>query len=953
MRAALAWMAALVALAPATAEAATCAQSPELCGLAVASVIEQPDLERAIDVVLVGDGFSDMADWHAVADDMIAALHHDLATGVYGTVDAVWNVHVVDVVSLPGGDVTDGDKADTPLGMISVGSNIITASSDRAALAAANAPDVDVTVAIANSESGRANANFPAQLASGGSIRLSRRTKPLTHELGHAAFWLADEYSETSACSQKSDAQLARQRNTTADPNCLKFESVPGAGCVEGSSYCSEGHFRSAQHCFMRFSGNLPACPVCWQTIRDTLLEVRSGADVAAPWAAILTPAAGSAAGGWIDLLASFNDDFFTPVQLAFEVDGALAGVVEATNSPAGMGLDTRALADGQHALVVHVSDTVGRSRTSPVTLFHTANGASGGSAALSWVSPKAGMLLGGPTTVVALVDSMTDDFGPVEYGVLLVDGVPHLAALPLSALSFHLDPTTLPPGPTTLQVVAVDASGQTAGSSLREVKLLGGPAGGDTTDDPDEPDLPLAITTPAPWSPVGERLALVWSGGGGAACTVSVDGAPADLEAAAVSGAGVELVVVDATLWPLGPHQLTVLCGAESTWVPVVRTDGAELAPGLVLGAPATPVSGVIDLLVAVTDADDMVTELGLTVDGVMIATGPAPHAVLSWDTGLVADGCHAVAVVSLAGDDAPATSSGAVPICVDNTPPKADLIAPLDGAAVPPWAIVALVDAWDPGGVDRIELVVDDAVEEVLEPANKAWIAKGGALVTAAAPGEHTLEARVFDLAGNSTIAGPVTVTAAGCEPDDDCDDGDPCTEGTCTMVGACAQKLLPACCTEHGDCVDADPCTLDACTAAGCKHAHLAGCCAHDAHCDDADPCTSDLCPTPGGDCEHAPLGCCATASDCDDGDDCTLDECLLAAGAPGVCAHSVPVPCCASDVDCDDGDPCTTSACEGGVCGPALAVPWACCTSCSGHGLCCRSKIPGKQILNTIC
>ena len=145
---------------------------PDLCDLPVVSTIEQPNLERAVDIVFVGDGFTDLDEWRAVAAAHIRAIREEqVESRVYAAVPEVYNFHVVDVLSQTD-EVGDEDLDDTALGMRATDQESITGDLFRAALAAVNAPDADVLYLVANTEVGRANATLPTALASGGTVRM-------------------------------------------------------------------------------------------------------------------------------------------------------------------------------------------------------------------------------------------------------------------------------------------------------------------------------------------------------------------------------------------------------------------------------------------------------------------------------------------------------------------------------------------------------------------------------------------------------------------------------------------------------------------------------------------------------------------------------------------------------------------------------------------------------------
>ena len=108
---------------------------PNLCDLAVASIIEQSNLERAVDIVFVGDGFTDLEAWRAVAAAHIRAIREEqVESRVYAAVPEVYNFHVVDVLSETD-EVGDEDLDDTALGMRATDQESITGDLFRAAQA--------------------------------------------------------------------------------------------------------------------------------------------------------------------------------------------------------------------------------------------------------------------------------------------------------------------------------------------------------------------------------------------------------------------------------------------------------------------------------------------------------------------------------------------------------------------------------------------------------------------------------------------------------------------------------------------------------------------------------------------------------------------------------------------------------------------------------------------------
>src|SRR5687767_4364034 len=89
-------MVALALVAPRAARA-NCSLDPSLCGLSVTSTIEQADLDIAIDVVLVGDGFTTASAWSSAANAAINTFKTQTGAAIYAAVPSVYNFHVVNV----------------------------------------------------------------------------------------------------------------------------------------------------------------------------------------------------------------------------------------------------------------------------------------------------------------------------------------------------------------------------------------------------------------------------------------------------------------------------------------------------------------------------------------------------------------------------------------------------------------------------------------------------------------------------------------------------------------------------------------------------------------------------------------------------------------------------------------------------------------------------------------
>lgn len=965
---------AIVLSQAALARAHTCELRPDLCNLTVTSFYEQSDLERAIDVVILGDGFQDAygedGAWRTEADDVIATFKAQTATGIYDAVPGLYNFHVVDVVSA-GTDVTNSDTDDTALGMKSTG--LITANESALSLAALNAPDVDVIVAVANATGGRANANFPYGIATGGRMRLSRSTGPISHEMGHALFHLADEYVESSRCTAPpAESALVDERNVTTDPTCAKFAQTPGASCIEGGRYCGSGVFRSASGCLMRSSGNRATCPACAAAIREMSVERLSGADFANPWAVVSGPRAGETVAGMTQLQVRTFDDWFHPVDVSFVLDGRWIGAVRVEGTTGSFAFDTRSLVDGEHTLYATVSDLEGRTAKSPAVTFETANFGDTTPPEITSLSPADGSTVEPPTSIFAGVSGSTVDLSHLE---LYVDG--ELVAFSGSRFVSH----SWSPEGTGVYAIEVRAIDVTQNVSLErsEVTVVE-PSGGGREDGVGGPNeggsqgAQIYVDQPRSFDAVGAGFALRYQAFGAesdVAVRLWVDGEPrVDLPILEVRETfpgffqGVGTAWVDASEWGPGIHAVELVGRSDdgtllTSSVFYLFRENPPLTPLAFIVSPHpidNRVTGVTEIEVAAA-VDGGLDELVLWADGFTLGSARTSPAQIAWDTTGMPDGCvHLVAEARSAGGIS--GFSDPLYVCIDNRAPSLALRSPLDADRVGTGVVPLRIESED-FDVVEYRVVVDGAVQ------SRTTDASG--LYAVLATGVHTLRVDATDRVGLEGTTAEVTVDALSCVTDSDCDDGITCTTDTCADTGWCINAREPGCCVVDDDCSDDDPCTSATCSAANtCVVNESLDCCADAYDCSDGDRCTADVCENgtcsnpvnnccdsdtecsaagacgvascvaaPSGVCSPLALvGCCEADLDCDDGDPCTLDRC-----AGGTCTHDAIAGCCASDAACDDGDPCTADRCLSNRCVGVASLE--CCSSeadCGGTTAC---------------
>jgi len=232
-----------------------CDVVPELCGLPIDSVVREPDLDLAIDVVFLGDGYTgtSIASYRDRVCELVGQLSAD-SDSIVGRDPTLFNFHRVDVIG-------PGPQADS--------------------LAAANAPAADVVVEIV-APSGEVRANV-----SGGDpyvIKMSHSDshRVLTHEMGHALIGLHDEYVEFDSRHYFADMYV----QWTSNPLSPNLSLSPGedwgglvSGAIEGGGRHAYGVYRPTNRCRMLDDSvvDVEFCPVCSAAI-DLILTSRRGA---------------------------------------------------------------------------------------------------------------------------------------------------------------------------------------------------------------------------------------------------------------------------------------------------------------------------------------------------------------------------------------------------------------------------------------------------------------------------------------------------------------------------------------------------------------------------------------------------------------------------------------------------------------------------------------------------
>ncbi|MEZ0448654.1 M64 family metallopeptidase [Cellulomonas sp. ICMP 17802] len=213
------------------------------------TVLDHGPPDRRFDVVVLADGFG-AHELDAFAEAVRAFVAELLATEPFGLLRALVNVHRVDAVG-PGTSVLDG--------------RLVTVDEDAALrLARRHVPDADAVLVLANREEYGGSAGSVACLT-----RHPWAAALAVHELGHAAFDLADEYGHEGRHPGPEPSRL----NVTLerDPARAPWAGLAGTGCVEGGDRYASGVYRAQATCRMRTLGE-PFCVVCAREIRRVLL---------------------------------------------------------------------------------------------------------------------------------------------------------------------------------------------------------------------------------------------------------------------------------------------------------------------------------------------------------------------------------------------------------------------------------------------------------------------------------------------------------------------------------------------------------------------------------------------------------------------------------------------------------------------------------------------------------
>jgi hypothetical protein len=185
--------------------------------------------------------------------------------------------------------------------------------------------------------------------------------------------------------------------------------------------------------------------------------------------------------------------------------------------------------------------------------------------------------------------------------------------------------------------------------------------------------------------------------------------------------------------------------------------------SPVVSLTAPAAGaiVSGTVSIVATATDAGG-VTKVDFLVDGAVKGTSATAAYSYAWDTKTATNGTHTLTAKAYDASGNVGTSTARSVtvnnIAADTTRPTVSVTAPVSGSsAVLGTTVPVTVTAADNVFVSKVDIMVDGAlkVSDMDIPYSYSWVTAGVSL------GAHTITAKAYDTAGNTTTSSVVTVT------------------------------------------------------------------------------------------------------------------------------------------------------------------------------------------------
>ncbi|MGC4113572.1 MAG: M64 family metallopeptidase [Myxococcales bacterium] len=350
-----------------------CADFPGLCSLQVEKTVAEPDTARAVDIVFVGDGFTEakLPEYRELVASFTKALTGP-AGGFVARRPRLFNFYRVDVVS-ESTHVGNADRADSALaGCVDIANTGNLVMDERLAglAATANVPPgttIDVIVVVMRTNAGSPNASAGPVPEHPAFVRINPLVSEATvnHEFGHALFHLGDEYALEPACYTPPDLPafmtedyLFDLPNVSSEETGKKWASIY-QGAVAGGlgyRYCL---YHPGPACLMN-EGALPFCAICSHAI-DRTLDAWEGKNDGAPRCGLELSLLPTYVHGNVTLGVSVFDRN-PPTHYSLAVDGTKTGSgdVAAWQQRVPGTLDSTKLGNGVHTATVDCRDALG-----------------------------------------------------------------------------------------------------------------------------------------------------------------------------------------------------------------------------------------------------------------------------------------------------------------------------------------------------------------------------------------------------------------------------------------------------------------------------------------------------------------------------------------------------------------------------------------------------------------
>src|SRR5687767_13504803 len=241
------------------------APGPE-SGANVTTILDNGSSTNRIDIVLVGDGYTaaQLPNYAAHAQNAVSQFFQQAPLSLY---KSLFNVHRVDVISNQSGvdnDPSPGVLRDTALDMqfwCSGIERLLCVDPFKAAGFAANAPDVDQVLAVANSTK-YGGAGYPGNNLGTFSGGNGSALEVALHEFGHAFADLADEYDYADGATyfggEPFEPNITKQTAAQIAASQTKWHrwlDLPEVDAFEGASYNQFGLYRPTFNSKLRSLG--------------------------------------------------------------------------------------------------------------------------------------------------------------------------------------------------------------------------------------------------------------------------------------------------------------------------------------------------------------------------------------------------------------------------------------------------------------------------------------------------------------------------------------------------------------------------------------------------------------------------------------------------------------------------------------------------------------------------